>query len=144
MFVFAKGEGVWRDGERVRTSMKSDPKDSFAILRPGRNKTLQPWMFHIVESFTGGAVAKVANYGASAYDLSLLASGSVEVVIYGSMTTADIAGTIGMVREAGGEVYSPLGVPVEITLDPQPLIAVASPELFVKLKPLLHLELFPS
>lgn len=143
-FVFAKGEGAWRDGERVRTSLKSEPKDVFAILRPGRNKAVQPWMFKIVESFTEGAVGKVANYGASAYDLSLLASGSVELVIYGSMTTADIAGAIGMVREAGGEVYGTDGVPVEITLTPQSIIAVATPSLFEKLRPLLHLELLPA
>lgn len=143
-FVFAKGEGVWRDGVRTHTSQIVDPKESFAIVRPGRNKKVQPWAFKVVEDFTAGAVAKVANFGASAYDLSLLSSGSVEIVIYGGMTTADIAGAIGMVREAGGEVYTPAGMPVEITLTSQTIIAVASSMLFENLKQDLSLGLLPS
>ncbi len=143
-FIFAKGEGVWRGGVRVHTSPRVDPKEAFAVVRPGRNKKIQPWAFKIVEEFTAGAVAKVANFGASAYDLSLLSSGSVDVVIYGGMTTADIAGAIGMVREAGGEVYTPHGVPVSITLAPQTIIAVSSPQLFENLKPALSLESLPS
>ncbi len=143
-FIFANGEGVWRDGVRVHASSKSDPKEAFAVVRPGRNKKVQPWAFKVVEDFTSGAVAKVGNFGASAYDLSLLSSGSVEIVIYGGMTTADISGTIGMVREAGGEVYTSRGVPVAITLTPQTIIAVASPQLFEHLKPLLRLDLLPS
>jgi len=143
-FVFAKGEGVWRDAVRTRASQKDNPKEAFAIVRPGRNKKIQPWAFKVVENFTSGAVAKVGNFGASAYDLALLSTGSVEIVIYGGMTTADIAGAIGMVREAGGEVFTQSGVPVEITLSPQTIIAVASPELFEKLKPTLHLDLLPT
>ena len=139
--MFVKGEGVTRNGVQKETSKKEKPKDVFALIRAGRVKKYHPWITKIMEEFLAGNIAKHANFGASAYDLSLLASGSIEAVIYATMTTIDIAGAIGMVREAGGEVYSAKGIPVEISYEPQPIIAVASSALFEKMKPLLHLNL---
>lgn len=137
---FYNREGVFLNGEKVTTSREIEPKNSFALVRPGRDPKAQDWSLDIISHFTKGAVKKVANFGSSAYDLSLLASGRVEVVIYGTMTTSDIAGAIGMVRAAGGEVYDKNLDPVTISTVKQPVIAVANRELLENLKPDLFLD----
>lgn len=138
IYSFVHGEGVTRNGMPTRTSGLTNPKEAFALVRPGRNADIQPWAFRIIEAFTRGAVSKVANFGSSAHDLCLLATGSVDIVIYGTMTTLDIAGAIAMVRANGGEVYSKDGTPVTVSNESQPIVAVATPALYEALKPLLE------
>jgi fructose-1,6-bisphosphatase/inositol monophosphatase family enzyme len=140
VMTYIKGDGVYLNNVKVNASNISDPKECYALVRPGREEKALNWGLNIINDFNRGGVKKIGNFGSSAYDLSLIASGRVDIVIYGTMTTADIAGAIGFVREAGGEVYGRDGLPVKITTVRQPIIAVASKELFSNLKPLLRLE----
>ncbi|MBP6879939.1 MAG: hypothetical protein KBC10_03190, partial [Candidatus Pacebacteria bacterium] len=73
---------------------------------------------------------KNANLGSSALDLAFLASGRVDAVIYGTMTTLDIAVALSMVRLAGGEIYNLDGTPVVLSDSPQQIIATSTKELF--------------
>lgn len=66
--------------------------------------------------------------------LFTLAAGRVEIVIYGTMTTRDIAVAVGLVREAGGEVYDSNCASVTLSDVPQKIFAISNKELFEKLK----------
>jgi fructose-1,6-bisphosphatase/inositol monophosphatase family enzyme len=58
---------------------------------------------------------KTKNLGASALDICFVAAGRVEVVVYGTLTTKDIAPALGFLYEAGGVASTPGGDPVVLS-----------------------------
>lgn len=142
LFSFERGEGVFLNGASVRASASTDPMKAQVLLHVGRKQALWDWGAAALRSLLEGT-KKVKDLGASGLDLCFLASGRTDAVIYGTLTTYDVASAIGMVREAGGEVYTPQGAPVNFSEEPQPIIATANKALFDAILPLLHTDLLP-
>lgn len=142
LFSFERGEGAFLNDLPIHASKITEPHDAYALFHIGRKETLWNWGLSTQRSFIQ-SIKKINSFGASALDLSFLAAGRIEIVVYGTMTTRDIAAAIGLVRAAGGEIYTPEGIPVELRNTPQPIIAVANKELFTAILPLLHTDLLP-
>ncbi len=133
LFSFKKGEGVYLNGEKISVADISVLKEAYALLHIGRLEEIHEWGLEIQRIFLKEA-KKTINLGSSALDLCFLAAGRVDIVIYGTITTRDIATAIAIVREAGGEVYDVFGNPVSINLTPQKIIGTANKALFTEIK----------
>lgn len=142
LFSFERGRGAFLNEKPITVSLITEARDAYSLLRIGRNEALANWGVETQRSFLK-SLKKVGNLGSSALDLAYIAAARVEVVVYGTMTTRDISVALGMVRAAGGEVYSPNGEPVTISDKPQPIIATANKVLFDQVLPLIHTELLP-
>ena len=129
LFNFKKGEGVFLNEKKVSVSLVKDIKKAYTILHIGRRENVREWGINLQRKLLASA-KKTINLASSALDLCFLASGRVDAVIYGTMTTLDAASAIGMVREAGGEVYDVLGNPVKFIDEPQVIIATSTKALF--------------
>ena len=128
-FSFEKGKGVFLNGEQVSVSKVTNIKEASVLLHIGRKEDVRDWGIDLHRFFLGN-VSKVINLGSSALDLCFLAAGRVDAVVYGTMTTKDISVALGMVREAGGEVYNLDGKPATLLEAPQQIIATSTRDLF--------------
>lgn len=133
LFSFEKGKGSFLNNEKINTSSISDIKESYVLLHIGRKEELREWGINLQKFFLANAKKNI-NFASSALDLCFLASGRVDIVIYGTLTTKDISAAIGLVRGAGGEVYDSHSAPVSLSDIPQKIFAVANKELFEKMK----------
>ncbi len=140
LFSFEKEKGAFLNGVPINASSITLPKDAFALFRIGRKESSWNWGLATERDFLR-EVKKISNFGSSGLDLCFLASGRVEIVVYGTLGTRDIAGAIGILRAAGGEIYTIDGAPAEITTKSQLVIATATHELFENIRPFLHPEL---
>lgn len=144
LFSFDHKDGPYVGITPIHTSSVRDIAKAQVFYHIGRRETLWDWGIATMRSLLS-VTKKIKDPGASSLDLAFLAAGRADVVIYGTMTTLDISGAIGMIRSAGGEVYSLLsGDPVLFSSDPQSVIAVADPILKEQLVPSLHLDLLLS
>lgn len=142
LFSFEKGTGAFLNDIPINASLVSDIKKAYSLLRSGRKDEYIEWGGETLKEFLG-SMNKVSNFGSSSLDLCFLAAKRVDVVVYGTLTTADISVAVGIVREAGGEVYSVSGDPIELSKKSQTVVATSTKELFAKVHPLLHIELLP-
>lgn len=129
LFSFKKEKGAYLNGEKISVSSISTLKESYTLLHIGRLDSVREWGIKLQKILLGKA-KKTINLGSSALDLCFLAAGRVNIVIYGTLTTKDIATAVAIVREAGGEVYDILGKPVSISSKPQKIIGVSNKKLF--------------
>ncbi len=143
LFSFEKDRGAFLNGEQIKVSGITVAQDAYSLLRIGRNEALANWGVETQRSFLK-SLKKVGNLGSSALDLAYVAAGRIEVVVYGTLTTRDISVAFGLVRAAGGEVYTPNGEPISISDKPQTIIATANKALFDQVLPLIHTELLPG
>lgn len=143
MFSFKKGVGSFLNNHKIEPSSVILAKDAHSFLRVGRNEKLLSWGLSLQEEFLKN-LKKVSNFGTTSLDLCFLASGRVDVVVYGTFTTKDVAGSIGLLREAGGSILTPFGENVQISSERQPIVAVANLDLFKEIQPFLHTELLPK
>ncbi len=132
LFSFEKGQGAFLNGEEIRVSSIDKLGDAYVLLHIGRKESVEEWGISLQRRLLREA-KKNNNLGSSALDLAFLASGRVDAVIYGTMTTQDIAVAIGLVREAGGEVYDVSGNKVDLSDTPQQVVAVSNKALFSSL-----------
>ncbi len=103
--------------------------DAHVNFHPGRNPLNKEWAIKVKGELLTKA-KKTMNLGSSGLDLCYVADGRTDVLIYGSITTIDIAGAIKIVRQAGGEVYDyETKTPVKYSREPQKIIATANREL---------------
>ena len=128
LFSFNK-EGAYLNGEPIKVTTVTNLSEAGVMLSIGRKEVTREWGINLHRHFLGNA-HKIINLSSSALDLAFLASGRVDVVIYGTMTTADIAAAIALVRRAGGEVYDISGTPVKLSTEPQQIIATSTRALF--------------
>lgn len=142
LFSFEKGKGAFLNGMRIHASTITEPKEAYSLLRTGRKEEYLEWGVITQRDFLTN-MKKVSNFGSSALDLCFIGAKRAEVVAYGTLTTQDIAVAVGLVREAGGEVYTIDGEPVTLSKKSQLVVATATRELFDKIQPLLHKELLP-
>ena len=140
LFSFEKEKGAFLNGTPISASAINLPKDAFALFRIGRKEKSWNWGLATERDFLR-EVKKISNFGSSGLDLCFLASSRVDIVVYGTLGTRDIAGAIGILRAAGGEIYTIDGVPAEITTKSQLVIATATRALFDNIRPFLHPEL---
>lgn len=129
LFSFEKGRGSFLNGLPIKVSDISTLKEAYILLHIGRKEDIREWGINLQRAFIAGAKKNI-NLGSSALDLAFLASGRVDAVIYGTMTTMDIACATALVRASGGEVYSIDGTPVKFLTTPQQIIATSNKALF--------------
>ena len=129
LFSFQKGSGAFLNSRKIFVSTISRINDAYVLLHIGRREELRDWGIKL-QCFLLGAAKKNINLGSSALDLCFLAAGRVDAVIYGSLTTLDVAVALGLVREAGGEIYTLQGKPVSLSSKPQTILASTSRVLF--------------
>lgn len=142
LFSFEKGRGAFLNGESIQASSITEPAEAQSILIIGHQASLWDWGAAVFRSFIEH-VKKNKAFGSSSLDLCFLAAGRADIVVYGTLTTQDVASAIGIVRAAGGEVYTPQGEPVTLSSKRQTIIATANRELFERVLPLLHADMVP-
>lgn len=144
LFSFAKGEGVFLNDRSVRTSSVTQLRDAQAVYILGHNPPLWDWGVAVYRNLVEHC-KKLKALGSSSLDLSFVAAGRADLVLYGTLSARDCAGAIAMVREAGGEVYAvPSGAPVTFDAAPQPVVAVANDALLKEVEPHLRRDLLPT
>ncbi len=129
LFSFEKDKGAFLNGAQIKVSEITALKDAYVMLHIGRKDEVREWGLALQRGLLEKA-KKNMNLGSSALDLAFLASGRVDVVVYGTMTTLDVAVATALVRAAGGEVYSLDGAPIQFLSTPQQIIGTANKELF--------------
>jgi myo-inositol-1(or 4)-monophosphatase len=142
LFSFEKGRGAFLNRKPITVSKVTELRASQGILVVGHKADLWDWGTAVYRSFLEN-LKKLKALGSSGLDLSFLAAGRADIVVYGTLTTEDIACAIGIVREAGGEVYTADGEPVAFSPIRQTVIATSSKEIFDKVYPHLHTDLLP-
>jgi len=111
----------------IQVSNTQSLKTAAVNFHPGRKPELVAWAGDL-QKFLLGHVKKSYNLGSSSLDLCYLACGRTDIVVYGTLSTLDVAGAIALVRAAGGEVYNyDSGEPVDFSTTPQRIIATATP-----------------
>jgi myo-inositol-1(or 4)-monophosphatase len=143
LYSFDVHTGAFLNGRPIKTSSITELSKSSGLLHIGRNKPLWNWGLAVKRTFLE-SLSKTKDFAASALDMAFLAAGRVDIVVYGTFNSQDMAGAVGLVRAAGGEVYTMQGAPVAITPISQTVVATANKELFEKVKPLLHTDLLQS
>ena len=117
-FTARRGEGAWRDGQRLRVSPITDP--SRALIGTGfpfRNRDLVPLyarQFERVMRTTSG----IRRAGSAALDLCDVACGRFEAFWELHLSAWDVAAGILMVREAGGLVTDLAGQDAPVAAGP--------------------------
>ncbi|MBI5405879.1 inositol monophosphatase [Candidatus Kaiserbacteria bacterium] len=140
LFSFEEGQGAFLNGAAIHVTDIANPGEALGILVVGHQAPLWDWGAAVYRSFLEH-LKKMKVFGSSALDLCFIAAGRADVVVYGTLTTRDIACAIGIVRAAGGEVYTPDGAPVELSVTRQTVVATANRALFENTLPLLHADL---
>lgn len=142
LFSFEKGKGAFLNGEKITVSTITEPAKAQGILIVGHQPLLWDWGTAVYRSFLE-RFKKLKALGSSSLDLCFVAAGRADIVAYGTLTTRDAAAAIGILREAGGEIYTPRGIVADLSDTPQTIVATASRALFDASSSLLHPSLLP-
>ncbi len=101
LYSFERDRGAFLNGERIRVSSANLLLDAHVLFHAGRKLEVRDWGGESYRRLLG-SVKKTANFSGSALDLCFLAAGRVEAVVYGTLSTKDIAPALGLLYEAGG------------------------------------------
>jgi myo-inositol-1(or 4)-monophosphatase len=142
LFSFEKGKGAFLNGEKITVSSITEPAKAQGIIIVGHQPPLWDWGAAVYRSFLEH-LKKLKALGSSALDICFVAAGRADIVAYGTLTTRDTAAAIGVLREAGGEIYTLHGAIAELSDTRQTIVATANKELFDASSSLLHRELLP-
>ena len=118
LFSFTKGGGAFLNGTRIAVSGITNTKEGYALLTAGRRDDVREWGGESYKKLLAN-FQKTKNLGASALDIAFVASGRVEAVVYGTLTTEDIAPALGLLYEAGGVASLRDGSPVPLSKEAQ-------------------------
>lgn len=122
LFSFKKGRGAFFNGQKITVSAIDELLLAGVFLITGKKPAIRDWGAGVYRKLLDKG-NKTRIFGSSALDLCFLADGRIEGVIYGELTTMDIAAAVGILWEAGGEITSPNGKLVEISTTPQRIVA---------------------
>jgi len=122
LFSFRKGEGAFLNGQKMAVSSVSELSQAGVFMTTGKNPASRDWGVGVYRNLLD-KVNKTRVFSSSALDLCFLADGRIEGVIYGGLTTMDIAAAVGILMEAGGKITDQEGKPAEISAVPQRIIA---------------------
>lgn len=143
LFSFEKGNGVFLNGKPITVNTFTTLKDAQASLIIGHKAPLWDWGMATFRSFIEH-LSKTKAFGSSALDICFVAAGRLDVVVYGTMTTKDVSGAIGILRAAGGEIYNVRdGTVAELSDKKQTVVVTANKILFDAVRPHLHTDLLP-
>ena len=118
LFSFQKGIGAFLNDEPVHVSEVMELSKAHVFFHAGRKKEVRDWGGESYRRLLGN-VRKTSNFASSSLDACFVASGRIEANIYGTLSTLDIAPTLGILIEAGGVVAGANGGPVTFSKDPQ-------------------------
>ena len=141
-FSFEKGRGVFLNNVAIYASGIEKISEAFVLMRVGREESLLKWGMEMQFALLKSA-KKTNNWGSAALDLCFLAAGRVEAVIYGTFSAREMAGAVGILRAAGGEVYTLTGQPVSFLPKRQTIIAAANKKILAEVLALAHSNLLP-
>ncbi len=121
-----KGEGAYRDGEKIQTSKTATLDDAMIglDLNTYKVKEIAPKLTELIAK-----TKHIRHFGANALELCYVANGLTDafVDIRGKLRTTDVAAGFLIIKEAGGIVTSPENQALNIELDPkQTLSFIAS------------------
>jgi myo-inositol-1(or 4)-monophosphatase len=122
LYSFERDRGAFLNGERIRVSSVNLLSDAHILFHAGRKLEVRDWGGESYRRLLG-SVKKTANFSGSALDLCFLAAGRVEGVVYGTLSTKDIAPALGLLYEAGGVAGGPIGEPLPFLSTPQKVYA---------------------
>ena len=127
-FVYENSKATF-EGKEMKVSEVTELKQAYVNFHPGRKEAHRAWAGETKVQLLASA-KKSMNLGSSALDLCYLAAGRTDVLLYGTLSTLDVAGAVAMVRAAGGEVYDyDSREPIGYSPEPQRIIATANPKL---------------
>lgn len=136
LFSFKKGGGAFLNDKPIRVSSVTELLKAGVLLHAGRKPELWSWGG---ESYTKllAAANKTLNFSGSALDICFIAAGRVEAVVYGRLTTMDIAGAVGILIEAGGVAVDASGNPLAYSKESQKFFAANNLQILSELQKLL-------
>lgn len=125
-YMAVEGKGAFRNGEKTSTSTLASLDDAVIgmDLNTYKVKEIAPRLTDLIAQ-----TKHIRHFGANALELCYVADGLTDsfVDIRGKLRTTDVAAGFLIVKEAGGIITTPEGLPVEVPLDPkQKLSFVAS------------------
>lgn len=129
LFSFEKGKGAFMNGASIRVRPVTKLADAHVLLHIGRKPELAEWGLALQKKLLSSA-KKNLNLGSSALDICFVAAGRVDAAVYGTLTTMDISSAVGILREAGGEVYGESGDPAGLSDTSQKVFATGTRGLF--------------
>jgi len=113
-----KGEGAFRDGQRIRSSETPSLDDALIglDLNTYKVKEIAPKVTSLIEK-----TKHIRHFGANALELCYVADGSTDAFVdmRGKLRTTDVAAAFLIIKEAGGLVTSPANQALNIELDPK-------------------------
>jgi myo-inositol-1(or 4)-monophosphatase len=113
-----KGEGAYRDGEKIATSkMKFLEEAVIGLdLNTYKVKEIAPQLTKLIQR-----TKHIRHFGANALELCYVAEGLTDafVDIRGKLRTTDVAAGMLILKEAGGTVTTPEGEALDVKLDPK-------------------------
>lgn len=122
LFSFRRGEGAFLNDQPIKVSTVSELSQAGIFLVTGKKPEIRDWGAGIYRGLLDRA-NKTRIFGSSALDLCFLADGRIEGVIYGELSTLDIAAVLGILTEAGGKITTVSGEQVGISAEPQKIVA---------------------
>jgi myo-inositol-1(or 4)-monophosphatase len=138
LFSFKKGGGAFLNGTPIRVSDVPTLARAQVIFSPGsRRPELWDWASASYRKLLEHSF-KRGMYGSSALDLCYVACGRADAGVYGTLSTLDIAGALGILTEAGGSALSSSGGPVLLRPESQKVYFGNGPELAEEVRILLE------
>ncbi|OHA17020.1 MAG: hypothetical protein A3C79_01925 [Candidatus Taylorbacteria bacterium RIFCSPHIGHO2_02_FULL_45_28] len=129
LFSFERGKGAFLNRAKISVLPTRTLADANVLLHIGRRPELAEWGLALQRLLLTSA-KKNLNLGSSALDICFVAAGRADASIYGTLTTRDISPALGILREAGGEIYTAEGKPAELSDSPQKVFSCATSELY--------------
>lgn len=138
LFSFKKGGGAFLNGSRISISKTETLAQAQVIFSPGgRKPELFDWATASFRKLLEKSL-KRGIYGSSALDICFLAAGRADAVVYGTLSTLDIAGALGILYEAGGVATDALGKPLMLTEESQKAYLANTQHILTEIRALLE------
>jgi myo-inositol-1(or 4)-monophosphatase len=136
LFSFEKSKGAFLNDEPIHVTPTEELSKAQILLHAGRKEHLWEWGGESYKKLLANA-NKTGNLAGSALDICFIAAGRVEGVVYGALTTEDIAGAFGILNEAGGIACNSEGKPIEFSTTPQKFYAANNQKILDQLRALI-------
>jgi myo-inositol-1(or 4)-monophosphatase len=111
------GKGAYRDGEKITSSQRVSLEEAImgVDLNSYKAKEIAPQLTNLIQQ-----TKHIRHFGANALELCYVADSTTDafIDIRGKLRITDIAASFLIVKEAGGLVTTPLGLSLEVKLDP--------------------------
>ncbi len=132
LFGFRAGEGAFLNDQPIKVSTVSKISQAGIFMTTGKKPENRNWGAGVYLKLLDAA-NKTRMFGSSALDICFVADGRIEGVIYGELSTLDIAAALGILTEAGGKITTSLGKPVRVSAEPQKIVASNGTKIHEKL-----------